>query len=470
MKRIVLLLVIALGLALTGCNTVTPNDTTSTLPSLASPVNIASYGGGYTIPTATGTTVTFTTAATITPQGNAPVAVGQGASYTLSSAGIYQACTANGGTPACASIPVFDPSTGFVTGGGWFDSPTNAITTEFFNGFETDTTGWSAYNGSNVNRVPSGTDGITAASGGYFAEVTQGSPSSSSYPGAYTQWGGYHASFPSGGYYTSIDIYLDVNGGYADDTRFDWDSSISDTSGGFRRDFIFNAGFYDSRDTTGPGAGTNRFVISASNNSSPGSAYPKDPGRDPIAITTSGWYTFQHHFYETSGGVLAVDLSIHDASGNLVHTWTLSDPTDIIGSTVGGNHYGWFDDMAFPYLAIDNTARNQALDVTGKASFGFVAKYTKHRPMPVGSIQFQVPAANIKFHSTRFDSLQVNGSDSKAQITGTGIVNGRGSYDFTLWATEGAPGSFRIRISNGNGVLYDTAIQAPLGGGAIVVH
>ena len=49
-----------------------------------------------------------------------------------------------------------------------------------------------------------------------------------------------------------------------------------------------------------------------------------------------------HDFYDDGSGVLAVDLSILDAGGAVVHTWTLSDPSDVIGVTVGGNRYGWF--------------------------------------------------------------------------------------------------------------------------------
>lgn len=210
----------------------------------------------------------------------------------------------------------------------------------FFNGFETDTSGWLG----NITRVASGTNGVTSATDSYHAEVADSS--------VLTRWGGYTNTFPVGGYSTSVDIYLNVDGGYANDTRFDWDSSVSDTSGNFRRDFIFNCGYYNDSDVTGTGP---RFVCSASNNSSPGSAYPKNPGRDPYSITTGGWYTFVHHFYDSGGGVLAVDLSIKDSSGNVLHTWTLSDSTDIIGSTVGGNRYGWFDDQAFPFLAIDNS-------------------------------------------------------------------------------------------------------------------
>jgi hypothetical protein len=96
-------------------------------------------------------------------------------------------------------------------------------------------------------------------------------------------------------------------------------------------------------------------VISASNNSQPGSAFAKNPGRGPIAISTTGWYTFQHHFYNLAG-VLAVDLSILDSSGTLVNSWTLSDATDLI-TVIGGNRYGWFDYNQFSTLAFDNTIR-----------------------------------------------------------------------------------------------------------------
>src|SRR5262245_24697231 len=149
-------------------------------------------------------------------------------------------------------------------------------TTLYSNGFETTITDWDAFGGSfNASRVSTGTNGITSASGSFHAE--------SSASGSASRWGGYN--YGAGNavptmfqeYWTSVDIYLNVNGGFANDTRFDLDSAINDASGGFRRDFIFNAGFYS--DATGPGANTNRFVISASNNSQPGSAFAKNPGR-----------------------------------------------------------------------------------------------------------------------------------------------------------------------------------------------
>ncbi len=220
----------------------------------------------------------------------------------------------------------------------------------YSNGFETDIAGWDAFGaGFDPTRVSSGTNSIPSASGGFHATNTTS--------GSAGNWGGYNYGAGNAvptvfqAYRTSVDIYLDVSGGWANNTRVDFDSAINNSAGTFKRDFIFNAGFYN--DATGPGASTNRFVISASNNSQPGSAYAKNPARDPIAISTTGWYTFEHQFYD-NGGVLAVDLNIFDSSNSLVHSWTLSDPADII-SGIGGNRYGWFDFNQFGPLAFDNS-------------------------------------------------------------------------------------------------------------------
>ena len=58
--------------------------------------------------------------------------------------------------------------------------------------------------------------------------------------------------------------------------------------------------------------------MSASNNS-PG--WPANPGRDPVTVSTTGWYTFQHSFRD-DGGVLAVDMSVLDDEGAVLKTWT----------------------------------------------------------------------------------------------------------------------------------------------------
>jgi hypothetical protein len=218
-----------------------------------------------------------------------------------------------------------------------------ATPTPYFNGFETDTNGWFG----DITRVPSGADGIQSATGAWHADA---GPADG---GPFTRWNGYTNEFPAGGYSTAIDMYLDPAAGAANDSRFDWSSAVStpDAVPQYRRDFVFNGGFYNDSDATGSGP---RFVISASNNAGRDSSFPKNPGRDPFTIATAGWYTLQHVF-RNDGGVLAVDLRILDANGDVLHSWTLSDPTDVIGTTVGGNRYGAFFQEEFAFLAIDNS-------------------------------------------------------------------------------------------------------------------
>lgn len=220
----------------------------------------------------------------------------------------------------------------------------------YSNGFETNVTDWNAFGGSFIaSRVSSGTNGVTSQSGSFHAE--------NSATGSASRWGGYN--FGAGNavptafqeYWTEVGIYLDVGGGWANNTRFDFSSAINNSAGTHNRDFIFNGGFYNDNDGS-PGTGLNRFIFSASNNTQPGSAYAKNPAKAPIAITASGWYTFQHHFYD-NGGQLAADLFIINSSNTPVGMWTLSDPTDLIAG-IGGNRYGWFDYNQFSTLAFDN--------------------------------------------------------------------------------------------------------------------
>lgn len=194
-----------------------------------------------------------------------------------------------------------------------------------------------------VTRVSSGTDGIPAASGSWYAKAPFNDGSLSQF----TRLGGFSSTFPSGGYRTSIAIYLDMSVATGNDVRFDWSSAISDQSGNHLRDFIFNVG-------TDPSA-AHQFVMSASNNA-PG--WPANPDRTPLTVSTSGWYTFQHTFRDNGSGILAVDMKVLSPANVVLATWTLSDPTDVIATTVGGNRYGWLVDNAFSSLALDTVTRS----------------------------------------------------------------------------------------------------------------
>lgn len=217
--------------------------------------------------------------------------------------------------------------------------------TLYSNGFEANTTDWT-----NTTRVASGTNGVPSADGSFHGEITLN---------GFTRWSAYNTSTgglngPFQPYTTSLDIYLNVSGGASNDSRFDFTSAINNSSGTHRRDFAFNVGFYNSSDGTGPGAGTDRFIISASNNTGEANSFPKNPARAPIAITSSGWYTFEHSFSD-NGGTLLATLRLLDSTSGVLATWLLSDPSDLIG-LIGGNRYGWFPQLDFSFLAIDNAS------------------------------------------------------------------------------------------------------------------
>jgi hypothetical protein len=247
----------------------------------------------------------------------------------------------------------------------------------YFNGFENNTNGWFAPPGTIMRRHSGYTNGgeyasgINSAAGNWHARLT-GDPCdhtpSTNCTGPFTNWGGYSATFPPGGYLTQVDIYLDVAWAATHpDYRFDWDSSINDNTGQFLRDFVFNAGTQPMpRDPPG-------FFVNASTNATRSGAFPEnscpDPGatkppntcRTPVFISVSGWYTFRHTF-RNEAGFLAVDFDIINQSTNVpvpgAH-WTIhSDPTfPMPMSNVGGNRYGWFVMEEIPDLAIDNSLR-----------------------------------------------------------------------------------------------------------------
>lgn len=236
-----------------------------------------------------------------------------------------------------------------------FLTGTTSAAPVYFNGFESNISGWDAFAPSfHPARVPSGTNGISSATGAFHAQSSGGSLNAF---GSATNFGGYN--FGAGAvptvfqeYTTSLDIYLDMSGGWLNDTRFDYSSAINNSAGTFLRDFVFNAGFYS--DASGLGANTNRFVISAGNNAGRPNSFPKNA--NAIAIDDTGWYTFVHHFYENAG-TLKVDMSIFDASSTLINQWTLG--SDAIAG-VGGNRYGWLARNEFSTLAIDNSSLDTA--------------------------------------------------------------------------------------------------------------
>jgi hypothetical protein len=113
------------------------------------------------------------------------------------------------------------------------------------------------------------------------------------------------------------------------------------------------------------------------------------------------------------------------------------------------------------------------LALEGKANFGFISKYKKGATAPTGNTEFQFHAGNLNFHSSSYDWLIVTGSNY-ARFKGMGAINGEGEYKFMLWAGDGNPDTFRIKIWTEDlgteDVVYDNGFDQPIEGGSIVMH
>ena len=218
----------------------------------------------------------------------------------------------------------------------------------YFQGFETDASGWDVFGGSfDAIRVSSGTNGIPSASGSFHAESDMSGSS-----GAASNLGGYTCCFPTGGYQVSLDIYLDFALADGTDKRFDISHAINGTDCAHYVDFILSIGTRPSF----PG----EFVLSVSQNS-PG--WPSNPSWNPQVVTSgTGWYTVTWTLYENAG-YLEVDVEVKDFNGVQVGFWDhpVGDPNNannpIPITIVTGNRYLWFSSLGgIELVAFDNCA------------------------------------------------------------------------------------------------------------------
>ena len=162
-------------------------------------------------------------------------------------------------------------------------------------------------------------------------------------------------------------------------------------------------------------------------------------------------------------------LTVNDGALDSDPACTIAVVYDPEGGFVTGG--GWIDSPAGAYKP-DET-------LSGQATFGFVSKYKKGASVPTGNTEFQFHVAAFDFHSTSYDWLVVNQAGTNGQFKGSGTVNGGlapdgSAYKFMLWAGDGAPDTFRIKIwwedAGGEHAIYDNGIDQPIGAGNIVVH
>ncbi|MDZ4328996.1 MAG: MBG domain-containing protein, partial [Flavobacterium sp.] len=122
--------------------------------------------------------------------------------------------------------------------------------------------------------------------------------------------------------------------------------------------------------------------------------------------------------------------------------------------------------------------------LTGKANFGFNAKYKKGNTQVDGNTEFQFQTGNLNFSSSSHEAMSLVIAGAQAIYKGQGTINGVPGYSFMVSAIDGEKKStgitdkFRIKIWNGAGVVYDNQIGAAdnadattaIGGGSIVIH
>jgi hypothetical protein len=181
----------------------------------------------------------------------------------------------------------------------------------------------------------------------------------------------------------------------------------------------------------------NRFDISVSNNAGEGTQ-PGDPSRDPIAITTSGWYTYTHNFHDNGNGVLAVTMMVADSAGTVLGTWTLSESSDVIGSTVGGHRSGWFANQGLPLLAFDD-AKLGPNDTAAPTTVATAANQD-NTPYSFGTWTNQPVAVTLTASDTGGAGLTgmfytVNGGGTQT-YDGPISFNNEGSYTLSYWSSD----------------------------------
>jgi hypothetical protein len=183
-------------------------------------------------------------------------------------------------------------------------------------------------------------------------------------------------------------------------------------------------------------------------------------------------------FTSAEAGIFTVTLEVCDAAqcDTAESTVTVYDPTG--GFVTGG---GWIDSQPGS-CGPAAPAGVCAGDPTGRATFGFVAKYKKGATVPHGSTAFAFRAAGMEFASDSYEWLVVAGKD-RAQFKGRGSVNDEDGYGFMLTAFDGGrdqPDGFRIKVWNDDGIVYDNLAGADdaltqgntqvIGAGNVVIH
>jgi len=231
----------------------------------------------------------------------------------------------------------------------------------YFQGFETNTSGWYVASGGDNNgsitRVASDTGGITAADGNYYAQVGN---STNAYQagygtGGYTVFGSAPQTTPGSTFSQSIDIYIDP-------------STPAPTNPGVAA-FWIDADPNPQDQTTGDSGGEHDFALFYNGTSA---AVEADDGNGATlgTITSAGWYNFQFLYSASSPnptGISNTTLNLSKVGGGLIGSTTLmnnSDGVTIENQDLTGPNFIWLpvwqNGFSNNLLAIDDVSADTA--------------------------------------------------------------------------------------------------------------
>ena len=198
--------------------------------------------------------------------------------------------------------------------------------------------------GADITIVPSGggTLGLTAASGNYYAEITNVHDTYQSGYGqsVYTNYGSNTGIPISGPFYESTAYY--INTGWAA-------ASPNNNYAGF---------WIDTTPNTDPGfVDETNFRIIDTGNGQIGVTMVGLNGTGSATITTSGWYTFKTTFENDGSGNVLNNMSVTDSVGNVVGSYAADSSlpyADLTGTNYGDWTTVWQNGFAGDTLGIDD--------------------------------------------------------------------------------------------------------------------
>ena len=174
------------------------------------------------------------------------------------------------------------------------------------------------------------------------------------------------------------------------------------------------------------------------------------------------------HSYSASG-IYDICLTVSDGTLTSDPACTLAAVYDPRAVVIGGL---WINSPAGAYKL------NESL--SGRALFSFALVYPRRASAPTGITTFWFPVGGLAFESTAHEWLVVNPAYTNAQFRGSGLINraadpNGNEYKFMVWAGDGSPDTFRIRIwweADGvENVVYDNGVAQAIGrGGSITIR